>query len=148
MNWEIAGNTLLRETRKGLGTCPSTSKPTCTLVIGSGGFCIRLSKFLTGGIRIASFYKRRLNCLNGFDFERGKVSRRSDYTCRYFYNSLKRKWLERAWFEKYGISWHISVLLRKSDSRLQWQGFIHVIPSCIIKTNSAIMQNVFCSVKA
>ena len=46
----MAGNTLLRETREGLGTCPSTPKPTCTRVIGSGGSCTRLSKFLIGGV--------------------------------------------------------------------------------------------------
>ena len=34
----------------------------------------------------------------------GKVSRRSDFTHYYFYNSLERKWLECAWFGKYGIS--------------------------------------------
>ena len=50
MNWEIAENTLLRETRERLDTCPSTSKPTCTRIIGSGGSCTRLSKFLTGGV--------------------------------------------------------------------------------------------------
>ena len=31
----------------------------------------------------------------------------------------------------------MSVLLRKSDSRLQWQGFIHVVQSCIVKTKPA-----------
>ena len=89
--------------------------------------------------------------LSGFDFERGKVSRRSDSrTHCYFYNPLERKWLERAWFGKYDISWPIFELLRKSDSRLQWQGCIYVIQSCIVETKSAIaiMQNVFCSVKA
>ena len=55
-------------------------------------------------IRNVSFYCRRLNCLSGFDFERGKVSRRTDFTHCYFYNSLEHKWLECAWFGKYGIS--------------------------------------------
>ena len=68
-----------------------------------------------------------LKLLEWIDFERGKVSRRSDITHCYFYNSLESKWLERAWFRKYGISWHISVLLRKFDSRLQWQEFIYFI---------------------
>ena len=55
-------------------------------------------------IHNVSFYYWHLNCLSGFDFERGKVSRRSDFTHCYFYNSLERKWLECAWFGKYGIS--------------------------------------------
>ena len=85
-------------------------------------------------IHIALFYFWRLNCLSGFDLERGKVSRRSDSRNQcYFYNPSERKWLEGAWFGKYGVSWHISVLLRKSDSRLQWQGCIHVIQSCIVR---------------
>ena len=72
-------------------------------------------------IHNALFYYWRLNCLSGFDFELGKVSRGSDLrTHCYFYNPLERKWLERTWFGKYGISWHISVRLWKYDSRLQW----------------------------
>ena len=149
---EIAAN------REGLGTCPSTPRPTCTQVNGSRGSCARLSKFLIGGVLIlkaaqmihnVSFYYWCLNCLSGFDFERGNISRHSDFT-RYFYHSLECEWLETSWFEKYDISCHISVLLRKSDSHLQWQGCIHIIQSCIVKTKSviAIMQNVFCSVKA
>ena len=151
----MVGNTLFRETREGLGTCPSTPNPTRTRVIGSGGSCTRLSKFLIGGV-----FKSRadntqciillmtLKLLEWIWLRTWKGF--SDFTHCYFYNSLERKWLERSWFGKYGISWHISVLLRKSESRLQWQGFIYVIQSCIVKTKSAIaiMQNVFCSVKA
>ena len=33
-----------------MGTCPSTSKPTCSRVIGSGGSCARLRRFLIGGV--------------------------------------------------------------------------------------------------
>ena len=139
-----------------LSPCPSTPKPTCTRVIGSGGCCTRLSKFSIGGVCKSSeddtqcFILLLMFCLSGFDFEHGKVSRRSDFTHCYFYNPLERKWLEHPWFGKYGISWHLSVLLQTSESRLQWQGCIHVIHSCIVKTKSAIaiMQNVFCSAKA
>ena len=31
------------------------------------------------------------------------------------------------WFGKRGISWHISVVYRRVEGVLQWQGFIHVI---------------------
>ena len=57
---------------------------------------------------------------------------------------FQRKWLECAWFRKYCISWHTSVFYRKSDNHLQWQGFIQVIQSCVVKTSKsviAIMQN-------
>ena len=151
----MVGNTLFRETSEGLGTCPSTPKPTCTQVIGSGGSCTRLSKFL-----ISRVFKSKADDTQRFVFLMTLKLLEwiwlrtwkgfSDFTHCYFYNSLERKWLERSWFGKYGISWHISVLLRKSKSCLQWQGFIYVIQSCIVKTKSAIaiMQNVFCSVKA
>ena len=33
------------------------------------------------------------------------------------------------WFGKRGISWHISVVYRRIEGVLQWQGFIHVIQS-------------------
>ena len=151
----MVGNTLVRETREELGTCPSTPKPTCTQVIGSGGSCTRLSKFLIGAysnaermIHNALIFLMTLKLFEWILLRTWKGF--SDFTHCYFYNSLERKWLERSWFGKYGISWHISVLLRKSESRLQWQGFIYVIQSCIVKTKSAIaiMQNVFCSIKA
>ena len=34
------------------------------------------------------------------------------------------------WFGKRGISWHISVVYRRLERELHWQGFIHVIQSC------------------
>ena len=34
------------------------------------------------------------------------------------------------WFGKKGISWHISVVFRKSNGQLESQGFIHIIESC------------------
>ena len=54
------------------------------------------------------------------------------------------------WFGKRGISWHISVVFRRSDDQLQWQGFVHVIQSCSQDSLSviAIMQDVLRSIKA
>ena len=54
------------------------------------------------------------------------------------------------WFGKRGISWHISVVFRRSDDRLRWQGFVHVIQSCSQGSLSviAIMQDVLRSIKA
>lgn len=34
------------------------------------------------------------------------------------------------WFAKQGISWHISVVYRRVNGLLEWQGFIHIIQSC------------------
>lgn len=54
------------------------------------------------------------------------------------------------WFGKRGISWHMSVVYRRSHDQLQWQGFVHVIQSCSQDSLSviAIMQDVLSSIKA
>ncbi|KAK3746674.1 hypothetical protein QZH41_020586, partial [Actinostola sp. cb2023] len=48
------------------------------------------------------------------------------------------------WFGKRGISWHISVVYRRIDGKVQWQGFIHVIQSCTQGSSAvvAIMHHV------
>lgn len=45
---------------------------------------------------------------------------------------LPRKYRESQtdWFGKRGISWHISVIYRRLNGVLQWQGLIHIIQSC------------------
>ena len=54
------------------------------------------------------------------------------------------------WFGKRGISWHISVVYRRSDSQLQWQGYVHIIQSCSQDSTSVIsvIQDVVRSVKS
>ena len=52
---KIAGNTLLRETREGLGV-PLNTQTYVHSVNGSGGLCTRLSKFLIGGMFKSSAY--------------------------------------------------------------------------------------------
>ena len=53
------------------------------------------------------------------------------------------------WFGKRGISWHISVVYRRVEGVLQWQGFIHVIQSCSQGSSAvvAIMQHVLTTLK-
>ena len=53
------------------------------------------------------------------------------------------------WFGKRGISWHISVVYRRLDGVLQWQGFIHIIESCNQESSSVvkIMQDVIRTIK-
>lgn len=45
---------------------------------------------------------------------------------------LPRKYRESQtdWFGKRGISWHISVIYRRIEGQLQWQGMVHIIQSC------------------
>ena len=53
------------------------------------------------------------------------------------------------WFGKRAISWHISVVYRRLDGVLQWQGFVHIIDSCNQESSSVvrIMQDVLSNVK-
>ena len=53
------------------------------------------------------------------------------------------------WFGKRGISWHISVVYRRLDGVLQWQGFIHIIESCNQESSSVvkIIQDVLSTIK-
>ena len=53
------------------------------------------------------------------------------------------------WFGKRGISWHISVVYRRLDGVLQWQGFVHIIESCNQESSSVvkIMQDVLGTIK-
>ena len=45
---------------------------------------------------------------------------------------LPRKYRESQsdWFGKRGISWHISVAVRRHDEHLESQGFVHIIQNC------------------
>ena len=53
------------------------------------------------------------------------------------------------WFAKQGISWHISVVYRRVNGLLEWQGFIHVFRSCSQGSPKvvAIMQDVLKTLK-
>ena len=53
------------------------------------------------------------------------------------------------WFGKRGISWHISVIYRRVEGVLQWQGFIHIIQSCSQGSSAviAIMHHVLTTLK-
>ena len=53
------------------------------------------------------------------------------------------------WFGKRGISWHISVVYRRVEGVLQWQGFIHIIQSCSQGSSAviAIMHHVLTTLK-
>ena len=42
------------------------------------------------------------------------------------------------WFGKRGIPWHISVVYRRLDCVLQWQGFVHIIESCNQESSSVV----------
>jgi len=53
------------------------------------------------------------------------------------------------WFGKRGISWHISVVYRRLDGELQWQGFVHIVQSCSQGSSAvvSIIQHVLATLK-
>ena len=42
------------------------------------------------------------------------------------------------WFGKRGLSWHLSVVARKVDGRLQSQTFVHIIENCLQDTSAVV----------
>ena len=53
---------------------------------------------------------------------------------------LPRKYRESQsdWFGKRGISWHISVAVRRHDEHLESQGFVHIIQNCIQGSSAVV----------
>ena len=51
------------------------------------------------------------------------------------------------WFVKRGISWHISVIVRKMDDKFQHQAFVHVAENCSQDSDAVvwIIQHTFLS---
>lgn len=46
---------------------------------------------------------------------------------------------QQDWLGKRGISWHISVVFRKSQGKLQSQGFVHIVQSCSQDSTSVVL---------
>lgn len=46
--------------------------------------------------------------------------------------------LQSDWFGKRGISWHVSVVARKVDEKLQSRAFVHMIESCLQDTSAVV----------
>jgi len=87
-------------------------------------------------LAIQSWKSHILRCTNQ-DQARIDVLQQLDHETVLIINDWAMKFLPQRyresqadWFGKRGISWHISVVYRRVDSVLQWQGFIHVIQSC------------------
>lgn len=89
--------------------------------------------------------KARLDALE--QLEKGTVLIVNDWAMKF----LPQKYRESQadWFGKRGISWHISVVYRRLDGVLQWQGFIHIIQSCNQGSSAVvrIMQDVLRAIK-
>lgn len=77
------------------------------------------------------------------------------------WGSFNRQWLgnesfaseiqgvQSDWFGKRGLYWHMSIVYRRIEGELQWQGFIHVIQSCSQGSSAvaAIMHHVLATLK-
>ncbi len=70
--------------------------------------------------------KGRTECLDDLDTTTVLITQ--DWAMKF----LPQKYCETQadWFAKRGISWHISVIVRKMDDKFQHQAFVHVAENC------------------
>lgn len=96
-------------------------------------------------LRSANQDKARIEALEQLDQETVLIV--NDWAMKF----LPQKYRESQadWFGKRGISWHISVVYRRLNGVLQWQGFIHIIQSCTQGSAAVvqIMQDVLRTIK-
>ena len=96
-------------------------------------------------LRSANQDQARLDILDKLDQETVLIV--NDWAMKF----LPQKYRESQadWFGKRGVSWHISVVYRRLNGVLQWQGFIHTIQSCNQDSSAvvAIMQDVLHTLK-
>ncbi len=96
-------------------------------------------------LRSANQDQARFDVLEQLDAERVLIV--NDWAMKF----LPQKYQESQtdWYGKRGISWHISVVYRRVNGVLEWQGFVHVIQSCIQGSPAvvAIMQDVLKTLK-
>ena len=89
--------------------------------------------------------KARLEILENLDY--GSVFLTQDWAMKF----LPRKYRESQsdWYGKRGISWHISVAVRRRNNQLESQGFVHIIQNCTQGSSAvvAIMAHVLNALK-
>ena len=69
----------------------------------------------------------RIDCLNLFD--EASVLITQDWAMKFL--PAKYRESQSDWFGKRGLSWHLRVVAREVDGRLQSQTFVHIIENCL-----------------
>ena len=78
--------------------------------------------------------RARTECLNLLDETSVLITQ--DWAMKFLPTKYRES--QSDWFGKRGISWHISVVARKVDSKLQSQAFVHIIESCLQDTSAVV----------
>ena len=76
----------------------------------------------------------RIDCLNLLD--EASVLITQDWAMKFL--PAKYRESQSDWFGKRGLSWHLSVVARKVDGRLQSQTFVHIIENCSQDTSAVV----------
>lgn len=96
-------------------------------------------------LRSTHQYHARLHVIDALDPEAVFIV--NDWAMKFFPQQYRES--QTDWFGKRGLSWHISVVYRRIEGDLQWQGFVHVIQSCSQGSSAviAIMRHVLATLK-
>ena len=70
--------------------------------------------------------KTRLEILENLDY--GSVFLKQDWAMKFLPRNYRES--QSDWYGKRGISWHISVAVRRRNNQLESQGFVHIIQNC------------------
>ena len=89
--------------------------------------------------------KARLEILENLDY--GSVFLTLDWAMKFLPRNYRES--QSDWYGKRGISWHISVAVRRRNNQLESQGFVHIIQNCTQRSSAvvAIMAHVLNALK-
>ena len=87
----------------------------------------------------------RTTCLDSLDHSAILVTQ--DWAMKFL--PMKYRESQTSWFGKRGISWHISVVVRKVEGKFQSQSFVHIVENCSQDTSAVvrILEHTLCTVK-
>ena len=78
--------------------------------------------------------KARLEILENLDY--GSVFLKQDWTMKFLPRNYRES--QSDWYGKRGISWHISVAVRRRNNQLESQGFVHIIQNCTQRSSAVV----------
>ena len=78
--------------------------------------------------------KARLEILENLDY--GSVFLKQDWAMKFLPRNYRES--QSDWYGKRGISWHISVAVRRRNNQLESQGFVHIIQNCTQRSSAVV----------
>ena len=78
--------------------------------------------------------KARLEILENLDYE--SVFLTQEWAMEFLPRNYRGS--QADWYGKRGISWHISVAVRRRNNQLESQGFVHIIQNCTQRSSAVV----------